>query len=485
MKKTTKLLCGLLGVGLLLTGCATVGNIKNKESELIYNGNSAVMINDSYLYYGNSFAVSEDFKDDKDYKNSAKLSYLARLNVGAELSAKSADYSPKKVENVAKEVAVHEKSFMFALGNYIYYLTPNRKKFENEEGKLVQQYGYSTLYRSKLNGDKKKALYTTSAEVSRVEVLKYGKKYYLVMLAGTNLIRFELGSKAKRTTLAKDVTSVALPKTYEKNKDGSTLAWNGNIYYTKSLDIEDNEGIVSGNKIMKISIAGGEEVEVGSGKDGKSVSLVGREGDIVFYTYDGDTFVHDTNEKSANGSDIRFSISKTAYAVGEISDVYTLYANDVLGYVYTADGSLICRPDGEKEITVTLNYEDKSVDDYNVLFVTGRTMYLATTSAIYAADFSQVLNGSTTIDCTALVKMADGSIYDGDRYAFDGEYVYYYAKLQEIESEDDSDEDKTVSDTTYYLYRTKVGTNADTIVEGSSTKPYELLSLTKSSDRHS
>ena len=50
MKKTTKLLCGLLGVGLLLTGCATVGAIKNNDPELIYNGNSAVMINDSYYY---------------------------------------------------------------------------------------------------------------------------------------------------------------------------------------------------------------------------------------------------------------------------------------------------------------------------------------------------------------------------------------------------------------------------------------------------
>lgn len=478
MKKTTKLLCGLLGVGFLLTGCATVGSIKNKDSELVYNGNAAVMINDSYLYYGNSFADYTAFDNDKDYKNSAKLSYLARLEAGAKLSAKNEDFSPKNVEKVAKEVAVHEKSFMFALGDYIYYLTPNRKKFENDDGKLVQQYGYSTLYRSKLNGDKKKELYTTSAEISQIEVLKYGKKYYLVMLSGTDLVRFELGSKVKRTTIAKDVTSVALPETYEKNKAGSTLDWNGNIYYTKALN-KDNSS-VSGTSIMKLAVSTGKESEVGGGQ-GQSISLVGREGDIVFYTYGVETFRIDTNEGARFSTDDSYR-----YSASEISNVYTLSADDVLGYIYTANSTLICQSNNGAERAVTLNYNNESVGDYKVLFVTGRTMYLSTTNAIYTADLSQVLNGNGTVNCTALVKMADDSIYNGDRYAFDGNYVYYYAKLQEIESnEEDADEKEDASvDEHYYMYRTKVGTNADTIGEGDATKPYELLSLTQNSDRH-
>ncbi len=481
MKKTTKLLCGLLGVGLLLTGCATVGAIKNNDSELIYNGNSAVMINDSYLYYGNSFADSSAFENDNDYKNSAKLSYLARLEAGATLSAKNEDFSPKNVETVTKEVSVHNKSFMFALGDYIYYLTPNRKKFENEDGKLVQQYGYSTLYRSKLNGDKKKSLYTTSAEVSQIEVLKYGKKYYLVMLAGTDLIRFELGSKVKRTTIAKDVTSVALPETYEKKRVGSTDKWNGNIYYTKALKDEDNSS-VSGSQVMKLAISTGDEVEVGGGQ-GINISLVGREEDVVFYTYDGETYKLDTNENDGN---IRFSISVDRYSSSEISDVYTLYSNDVLGYIYTANSALICHQNGASEKSVTLKYNSTDVENYKVLFVTGRTIYLSTTSAIYTADLSQILNGNgKEVNCTALVKMNDNTIYDGNRYAFDGNYLYYYAQLQEIETdeEDEEEESEAKTDDNYYLYRTKVGTNADEL-EGSSAKAYELLSLTKNSDRH-
>ena len=481
MKKTTKLLCGLLGVGFLLTGCATVSTIKNRDSELIFNGNSAVMINESYLYYGNSFADYSAFENDTDYKTSAKLSYLARLEAGAKLSAKTEDYSPKGVETVAKEVAVHEKSFMFALGDWIYYLTPNRKKFENEDGKLVQQFGYSTLYRSKLNGDKKKALYTTSAEISKIEVLKYGKKYYLVMLAGTNLIRFELGKSVKRETIAKNVTSVALPETYQKNRVGSTLDWNGNIYYTTALKDDDNPSI-SGTKVMKLSISSGKEIEVGGGQ-GQTISLVDRVGDDVFYTSGGETFKIDTNEG------FRFSTDKSfLYDSSEISNVYSLYSDDVLAYIYTAKSATICHEVGQKDgYVLTLKYQNENISDYKILFVTGRTIYLSTKNAIYTADASQALGGSGEIACTALVKMADDSIYDGNRYAFDGNYVYYYAKLQEIKKDEDSSDEKeeeTKTDDNYYLYRTKVGLNADIIGEGYSTKPYELLSKTYYSDRH-
>ena len=77
MKKITKLLCGILGVAFLATGCATVGNIKNSDSELIYNGNAAVMVN-GYLYYGNAFTDinGDSFKNLNNYKESAKLSFF-------------------------------------------------------------------------------------------------------------------------------------------------------------------------------------------------------------------------------------------------------------------------------------------------------------------------------------------------------------------------------------------------------------------------
>ena len=93
MKKFLKVLCFIFGFGFLLAGCATVGNITNSNSEIIYNGNSAVLV-DGYLYYGNAFADISGFSSDRDYKTNARVSYLARLNTNA-LEAKSEDYSPK------------------------------------------------------------------------------------------------------------------------------------------------------------------------------------------------------------------------------------------------------------------------------------------------------------------------------------------------------------------------------------------------------
>lgn len=476
MKKTTRLICGILGLGFLLTGCATVSTIKNQDPELVYIGNSAVMINDSYLYFGNAFADYTTFETDSDYKTSAKLSYLARLNAGAELSAKGIDYSPKKVETVAKEVVSQEKSFMFALGNYIYYLTPNRKKFENSDGKLEQYYSYSTLYRSKLNGNSKKAIYTTEAEVSEIEVLKYNNKYYLVMLTGTKLIKFELGKKVKRSTIAEDVASVALPETYEKNKVGSTLDWNGFIYYTKTRTDDDNSD-VSGTSIRKTSIAGGTDVEVGGGQ-GQTLSLVGREKDIIFYTYNGETYKVDTNQ---NSQIVVGSVSDL-YSSSAISNIYEVFGDRVLGYIYTSNSATIFKTDAGLSGTLTFNYDSTALSDYNVLLVSGRTIYLSTTSAIYCADVSSAFDGNGgSINCRAIVKLADSSIYSGSLYAFDGRYIYYYAKLQDLETDDESSEEETVTDDNYYLYRTKIGTDADQ----EPKTPYELLSLTKNSNRHS
>ena len=181
MKKVNKILCGILGASFLLAGCATVGNIQNDQTEVIYNGNSAVMVSDN-LYFGNSIA---DIGSGFSYKDAKTYAYLSRLNTKLDFGAKDQDYSPKTVEMVEGEVVGHENSFMFALGDYVYYAVPNQKEFKNDEGKPEKHYDYTTIMRCKLNGDKNKELYTAEGTVSQIEVLKYGENYYIVFLAQT------------------------------------------------------------------------------------------------------------------------------------------------------------------------------------------------------------------------------------------------------------------------------------------------------------
>jgi len=467
MKKWTKILCCVFMFALILTGCATVSNINNVEKEVIFNGNSAVMVGE-HLYFGNSFASYDKFTSDGDYKASAKKSYLARLNTANKISVEN-DFSPVGVENVAEEVAAHGKSFMFVLGQDIYYATPNRQKATNSEGETGNYFNYTTLYRSKLNGDKKTKLYTTNGEVSNIEVLKFEGKYYIVLLAGESLVKIDL-SNGKSFELAKGVKSVALPKTYQKNKVGSTLNWNGYIYYTIDRKDEDNESI-SGTSVYRVLISNAEQEYVVHNQ-GVSVSFVGRERDVIFYTKGSEIYVSDLTGNNDRNAFV--NTQKRFYSASTISGLSVVCAsganvseNNVLGYVFMNNSKLCYSKDGATGNVKFTNEIGTEISSYKVLMITGQTAYLSTTSCIFKADLSSVFKGqNSTVTCTTLVEME--GIYDGAFYAFDGKYIYFFAQLQKIET--GSEEESAEADENYYLYRTKVDLNENLV-------NYQLISL--------
>lgn len=483
MKKITKTLFGLLGgvVGLscALCGCATVGDIKNSDSELIYNGNSATMI-DGYLYYGNSFANDKSFEKDEDYKNATKISYLSRLNTNIDLASTTKDYSPKCVEKVAEEVTAQTKSFMFALGNHIYYATPNRQKLSGEDGKSNFYFNYTTIYRSDLNGDNQTKIYSTNGEVSQIEALKYNNKYYIVLLAGENLVKIEIGNKTSTEVISEHAKSVAIPKTYQK-KEGSTLSWNGDIYFTVDKSDEDSETYLSGSVVKKVSVAGGDAKSVFF-KNGATISFVGRERDVMFYTMTGDqTEVFKFDAGKVAGQVVFGSLNDLFYSASSISDVKLVATNNVdYGYIFTTSSGKIgySTKDGNVGVINLKNGED-SLSSYKILLLDGRTLYLSTTTGIFKANISEVFNGnggSVDVACQTIASMT--AIYDGSLYAFDGQYIYYYAKLETIESDDEeesTEESTEETDDTYYLYRANVD----------AENAYQLLSLTQFESRHS
>ncbi len=482
MKKFTKILCCALGLGFLLAGCATVGNIKNEETEIIYNGNSAVMVN-GYLYYGNSFADIDGFstENDSDYKTSAKLSYLARLNTNVDLSVESKDYSPKNIENVSEEVIAHENSFMFVLGNYIYYATPNRKKAIDLSDNVSKQFfNYTTLYRSKLNGDSKEELYTTNAEISQIEVLKYNGKYYIVFLAGKDLVKIKIGGECSSKLIAEDVESVAIPKTYQKDKDGSSLEdWNGYIYYTSPKTVEGNSDI-TGSNVNRILISENEADDPIYWNQGTTITFVGRENDQLFYTMaDSKTEVYTSNVSESSVYSF-INTQKHFYSDSSISEIQLIATKNAnYGYIFKTSKGTLCYyyTLAGKSGSITLKNDTEAISSANVMFVSGRTVYLSTETSIYKADLSSVFSGnggSVDVQCETVVTMT--KIQSGN-YAFDGTYIYYYAQLEAVETEDEEAEE--TADETYYLYRTKVSKNSG----ADAGEPYQLLGRAKSADR--
>ena len=485
MKKFSKILCCVLGLGFLLGGCATVGSIKNSSEELIYNGNSAVMV-DGYLYYGNAISDISAFSSDSDYKKAAKIGYLARLNTNIDLEAKSKNFSPKNVEKVASEVTGYTDDFMFVLGNYIYYATPNRQKALDSDGNASNYYNYTTLYRSKLNGDGKSKIYTTNGEVTQIEVLKYNGNYYIVMLAGTDLIKIQIGNRVSASVVAEDVTSVAIPKTYQKDKVGSSLDWNGYIFYTTTRTDEDNSDI-SGTDVQRVLVTGGDS-EVVFHEQGTTVTFIGREKDVLFYTMTGhETEIFISDVTGDNSKNAFRNNRQTFFSASSISDITLVSTGTVdYGYVFLNSSGALMFKDirNNRSGAITLQSDGESISSYKILFVSGRTVYLSTTTSIYKADISSVFNGgSTTIACDTIVTMT--AIYDGNLYAYDGTYIYFYAQLEELEEDekdpDESEEDEEEeTDENYYLYRTKVNKNS----EADAANPYELLGKTQIESRH-
>ena len=139
------------------------------------------------------------------------------------------------------------------------------------KGNVEHHYSYSTLYRSKLNGDKKSKVYSSDADISKIEVVKHNNKHYVILLAGQKLVKIQIGKTTKTHVIADNVTSVAIPETKQKNSIGSTFDWNGFVYYTTAKTDPDNSD-VTGTHIYRVSI---DEVE------GEKIDTFGEKEELV------------------------------------------------------------------------------------------------------------------------------------------------------------------------------------------------------------
>ncbi len=494
MKKWAKFLCcfALLGAFLVggLAGCGTVSNIKNKSNELIYNGNAATLVEANegdFLYFANAFATAPT--NGSEYSAAKKYSYLARVN--SKLDSKNAYFSPKNVENFSSEVAGYDDSFMFVLGQNIYYATPNRQKVVTEtDGKKDEAYHfeYTCIYKSSLNGDHKKKLLTTTSEISKIEVLKSEDKYYLVVLAGEKLVAINL-SNDKVQTLATGVKSVALPKTYQKDVAGSTEEWNGQIYFTTSPENTSGSG-ASTVVVNKIAVNATNEDEAEELYFQGSVTFVARERDVVFFL---DTLpngqpkiymidLKDQNEKSAflaNSPRRKIAYEGTSVSATTISDLHavtnTKYYNgnkqiNVLGYVFKADSAWRFLSTDGKDGTITFSEDLSSA---KALFVEGGRIYFSTTTGLYRADLTKLFLGSSTeVQAEKFVTMTD--ISGSGLFAYYDDNLYFYAKLQEIpedlkDEDEEEDEENAETDDNFYLYRANVNRTDDFELLGQTT----------------
>ena len=144
----------------------------------------------------------------------------------------------------------------------------------------------------------------------------------------------------------------------------------------------------------------------------------------------------------------------------------------VQGYVFLANSTFqFVTPNGKRG-SFSLGSDMNSA---KILFVSGRTIYLASDSGIYRADLSKVFSaGQTEVECQKIVDIS--GVESGAAFAFDGEFIYFYSTLQEVpedKKDDDNDEETEETDSNLYLHRARV----------TATNEFELLGKTSIQSR--
>ena len=490
MKKILMAICCFLTLGFILTGCATVSGIKNENTELIYSGNAAVMVSD-YLYYGNSYTDISSYKTMDELNSAKNVSYLARYNFNNEREAKGNNFTPLGNEKVNSEVIATDYQFMFVIGDHIYFLKPDEHRF-GDNSSTSQQFAYPVLTSSTLDGNHLNGFYEFRAEITQIEVLKYDGKYYVVALAGETLVSIELNNGGGTATiLAENVSSAAIPETYNSELVGQTSDWNGKIYYVATDD--DNN-----TSINQIYVNDADSNQTVYGKNNGTVTFLYRQNDIIVYSNQDQyshTFVY-YNDVSVNSSrddiilvDEDHRLSTTASDIILVNGAYDTFIYD------GSNGKMFKNTRGGNGSLTINNESDTAISDYTIMFVNDKTAYLVTSTNIYEVDLTSITQTNATGDITLTAKTITTMteiVTSGELYSYYDGYIYYYAQLEELSDEEqelinsekeeagievtEDEEETAITDTDAgrYLYRVRINDGV-----------YELIGTTTYEERHS
>ena len=444
-KNILKVLALVFCMALCLAGCATVSNITNPDGSRIYYNDiqyfqGQVALIGDYLYYGNGYTASDG--EDFDYNQASDTGYLARLYIGDSLEYDNTededgyiDPSPAGVEKVNDKLTGYQNQYMFALGNYLYFTSANTHRLSNTEN----DYTRVSLFRVKFNGDNFKELdtfrYDENSQIRAVEGSD-GNHYFVIYCPSGedtyNLYSIRIGDKLGDTRLlAEDVLSVAICD------ENSTIK---NVVYTVNSQRSDRQT----SEVKGIDFATGDEISYGNDTQvvGSTTTILGREGDVVFYSFDRVTQEPQVYYKDLANSDNYFSAQPAHhfYDASEITIVDQIWR----GYIFisTTSSALMYKEIGSDAVKVldTGDYSD-------VLFVDGDYIYYSNDTSIACKSVR---------DMTATTLVSEATLISGE-CGYDGNYIYYFAQL---ESDDDSS-----SDTRYYMHRTDKQGNVELVAK--------------------
>ena len=446
-KHLLKIISFVFCMALFLTGCATVSDVKingknaNFKDVQYYQG-QVVKVGD-YIYYGNGYTASDS--EGFSYKKAKKSGYLARLNVGTELSYSSdvedvnkKHSTPKGVQMVNDDKLIgYQYQEMYALGEYIYFTSANTHKTSDMEN----DYSQVSLFRVKYNGDGFKELVKNSAfktgEGSAITLQKGSDdNYYFLIAEPTDESTFTIKTLKVGNKIGELKTIVKNAKTYVLADNTSAVK---NIVFTVDSGKQQTT-----TAIKSIDFATGEEKTIDNGEAGSETKLLDRVGDNIFYSYtmDSVTEVYQISASSNNG--YAPNSNKYFYSATTISNVHK--AGD--GFVFkTESGALMYHKLNTTSDPVLLA---ESAEFTDILFTENDYVYLSNSTSIKRIS---------TIDknLETIVEVSD--MVSGQCGYADG-YIYFYSKLGELELDED---EEASTDDRYYMYRTDIAGNLELV----------------------
>ena len=413
-KRIFLVLSFILCVCMILSGCGN--NLKMPTGEISSNGGRVVSIG-NYIYYSNTYVdystlVSGDNKEGKTEHNSI---YRIKTNSYGGLN-KTEDGALKDVDKVFGKIAGFNKSNMFVVDEYLFFTSPNVHKDKSGE----DRFDLTTLFRIKLDGTGLKEILTTKSSQGEFFLVN-GQNPFLLIYDNDCISKITVGKKiGKLETLVSDVESVVFPKEYSNI---STL------YYTTKISEEDSSAGLSGNYLNKLNLLNNETEIISAKQVSQTITLVAYENNVLYYKkldngltlYYKNAMTGSFEEHPSNNSMFVFNTDGTfRYQFMAKGTMEQLEFADNIAYVYNSK----------------LFINDKQIDSdvTRIDAVNGDYVYYTTNSGMNRVSYidKEIQNVTTQ------TSVREGTV------EFAGEYVYYYAMIEETESE------------TLYLYRVSV-----------------------------
>lgn len=388
-------------------GYSQLTNSPTTTSNMQVLGNTLVY--DEYIYFANAYKDSATLSGTQNNTGNVGIESLYRVKTtkGA-ITYNTETNLPENVEKVLSKVVGSNNSFIYSIGEYIYFASPSTHKDINSNDTFT----LNSYFRVKTDGTGLKEFYTSSTSITNQTILKIGNDYYLIMVDGTNLIKFKLGENiGAKTILASDFASAIFAKTFNTENDKFA-------YYT----VQTKQGeTVTGTYLKKVDIVTGEQTQINEpGQNDKTITLQSVfDGKLYFKMNESDSknyyFKYETGTFSTRIAisppvdNIEITSFNVLNQISSTTEEITTY------YLYSTASKTFCLQSGNTSIDSSFDLINKAS---TILFTSGDYVYYSVASTgIYRISILDKIEQ----------QISDNTNFLETKISFDGRYVYFYA----------------------------------------------------------